>query len=209
MSIFNQGILKRNIKELLKNKGMTQQQLGDAIGMEQPNISNALKEKEKKCFTVEQVYSIADHFEVSIDWILGYKTADRIATGPRAIGAFLAELLSTKDAKCATVKIHETVYAIDYDKNDYPNCKVEEKDNPYLAIYFPNYWDIQDPAKTDEELAERYSEAINCGNDTKNVLLNEFLQKYVSILKVFHDKQISEENYQNVLKDFLNQLREV
>lgn len=209
MSKFNQDILKRNIKELLKNKGMTQQQLANTIGMSQSNVSKALNEGDKKCFTVEQIYSIADHFGVSINWMLGYETAERITTGPRAIGAFLAELLSAKDAKCAPVKIHDTVYAIDYDpRNGYPDYKVLEQDNTYLAIYFPNYWDPRESAKTEEEFAELYSEATQCGNDTRNIPLNIFLQKYVSILKVFQDKQISDEAYKIVLRDYLSQLRD-
>ena len=209
MSKFNQDILERNIRELLKNKGMTQQQLADTIGMSQSNVSKALSEVDKKCFTVEQIYSIADYFGVSIDWILGYETAERIATGPRAVGAFLAELLSSKGAKCTSVKIHDTVYAVEYDQQaGYPDYNVLEQDNPYLAIYFPNYWDPREYAKTDEELNELLSEATQCGNDTRNIPLNKFLQKYVDILKVFQDKQISEEAYQIVLKDYLSQLRE-
>lgn len=209
MSKFNQDILKRNIRELLKNKGMTQQQLADAIGMSQSNVSKALSDADKKCFTVEQIYSIADHFGVSIDWILGYETAERIATGPRAVGAFLAVLLSAKDAKCTSVKIHDTVYAIEYDpQTGYPDYNVFEQDNPYLAIYFPNYWNPDDYAKTDKEFEELYNEARGCGNDTKNIPLNQFLQKYISILKVFQDKQISEEAYKIVLRDYLSQLKE-
>ena len=209
MSIFNQNILKQNIKELLKNKNITQQQLAHTIGMSQSNVSKALSEGDKKCFTVEQIYSIADHFGVSIDWMLGYETAERIAKGPRAIGAFLAELLSSQYARCTPIEIHDTVYSIDYDsRKGYPDYNVTEQDNTYLAIYFPNYWDPRELAKTEEEFAELYAEAKQCGNDTRNISLNEFIQKYVSILKVFQDKQISEEAYRIVLKDYLSQLRE-
>lgn len=209
MSKFDQNILKQNIKALLKNKNMTQQQFADAIGMTQSNVSKALSEGDKKCFTVEQIFSIADHFGVSIDWMLGYKTAERITTGPRAIGAFLAELLSAKNAKYAPAEIHEKVYTVDYNSREsHYESKVLEQDSTYLAIYFPNYWDPHESATTEEEFWELHSEAEQCGNDTKNIPLNEFLQKFVSILKVFHDKQISEEAYQIVLKDYLSQLKE-
>ena len=208
MPIFDQNILKRNIKELLKNKNITQQQLAHTIGMSQSNVSKALSEGDKKCFTVEQIYSIADHLEVSIDWLLGYETAERNAKGPQAIGAFLAELLSAQDARCIPIEIHDTVYSIDYDpRNGYPGYNVLEQDNTYLAFYFPNYWNPRELAKTEEEFSEMHSEATQCGNDTRNIPLNLFIQKYVSILKVFQDKQISEEAYQIVLKDYLSQLR--
>lgn len=207
MPKFDQDILKWNIRELLRNKSMTQQQLADAIGMSQSNVSKALSEGDKKCFTVEQIYSIADHFGVSIDWMLGYETAERITTGPRAIGSFLAELLSAKVAKCAPAVIHEKVYTVDYNSLDgHYESKVLEQDNTYLAIYFPNYWDPHESATTKEEFWELLSEAEQCGNDTRNIPLNEFFQKYVSILKLFQDKQISEEAYLILLKEFLSHL---
>jgi len=208
MSKFNQDILKRNIKELLKNKDITQQKLAHTIGMSQSNVSKALSEGDKKCFTVEQIYSIADHFGVSIDWILGYESADRIAKGSHAIGTFIAELLGTQVAKCTPIAIHDTVYSIDYNLRKSSGYNVLEKDNTYLAIYFPNYWNPQELAKTEVEFAALYAEATQCGNDTRNLPLNLFMQKFVSILKVFHDKQISEEAYQIVLKDYLNQLQD-
>lgn len=210
MSKFNQDILKRNIKELLKNKGMTQQQLANKIEMSQSNVSKALSEADKKCFTVEQIYSIADHFGVSIDWMLGNTTAEQNSTGPRAVGAFLAELLSTRAAKCTPVEIHEKVYTTAYNSHDgHYEYKVLEQNNTYLAIYFPNYWDPQEFATTDEEFRELQSEAEQCGNDTRNLPINEFFQKYVSILKVFQNKQISEEAYKIVLRDYLSQLKEL
>ena len=84
MQKFDILILKRNINDLLRDKGTTQQQLADALGMSQSNVSKALSEKDKKCFTVEQIFGIADFFGVSIDWLLGFETAQKMATGPRA-----------------------------------------------------------------------------------------------------------------------------
>lgn len=209
MSNFNQDILKRNIKALLKNKDITQQQLADVIGMSQSNVSKALSKEEKKSFTVEQIYSIASHFGVSIDWLLGYKTAQQITMGPKAVGAFLAELLSTKEAKLTPVEINDSVYVIDYDpRSGYPNCKIVEQVNTYLALYFPNFWNPRELAKNEDDFFEMHDVASQSGNDTRNIPINIFLKKYSDILKVFNDDQISEEAYQIVLKDYLNQLRE-
>lgn len=209
MSEFNQDIAKRNINELLRNKGMTQQQFAGVLGMSQSNVSKALSVKEKKFFTVEQIYSIANHFAVSIDWILGYKTSDRKARAPRAIGAFLAELLKSKEAKVIPIKVSETVYEIDFDSRNYEqNCEVSNPENTYLSIYFPNYWDPDEFGKTEEEKHESFNEAYQCGNSTRNGPLNNFLWKYVEILKHFNEDQMSEELYQNILKEYLSKLRE-
>lgn len=56
MQKFNVDILKQNISTLMKNEGVKQQELADIIGMSQSNISKALSLKEKKCFTVEQIF---------------------------------------------------------------------------------------------------------------------------------------------------------
>ena len=209
MPRFNLDILKRNIKKLLKNKNITQQQFADKIGMSQSNVSKALNEEDKKCFTLEQICSIAECLGVSIDWLLGHEASQKIPTSQRAIGTLLAELLSRGDAKCSTIQVHEPVYVLDYDtRNGYPEYTHSEQDNPYLAIYFPNYWDPDELAKNDDEFEELYAEAKQLGNDTANVPVNIFLKKFVDILNVYKDKQISEEVYQIVLKDYLNQLRE-
>lgn len=209
MPKFNNNILKQNIKSLLKNKNITQQQLAHTIGMSQSNVSKALSEGDKKSFTVEQIYSIADHFEVSIDWMLGYETAARNAKGLRAIGAFLAELLSARNARCTPIEIHDTVYSIDYHpRNGHHSINVLEQDNTYLAIYFPNYWNPHELANTEEEFDVLYAEATQLGNETRNIPLNLFIQKYVEILKVFQNNQISEEAFHIVLNDYLSQLRD-
>lgn len=208
MQKFDALILKRNINTLMQDKGITQQQLATVIGMSQSNVSKALSERDKKCFTVEQIFSIAEFFGISIDQLVGFETAKKIAHGPRAVGAFIAELIADGTAKCADVVVNEEVFQIVYNSHGYPEGKHEKRSNTYPALYFPNYWDPTELAHDEEELRELFSEAEQCGNDTRYVALNTFIRKYLDILRVYNQKQISEEAYQIVLKDYLSQLKE-
>ena len=54
MSEWNHGLLVENIRELLKNNSMTQQQLADITEMTQANVSKALNPNDKRSFTLER-----------------------------------------------------------------------------------------------------------------------------------------------------------
>ena len=48
MSVCNRDILISNIKNLMKNNNMTQQELAEVLDMSQPNISKALSVSDTK-----------------------------------------------------------------------------------------------------------------------------------------------------------------
>lgn len=208
MQKFDIDILKRNINGLLKNKGITQQQLAEALGMSQSNVSKALSEKDKKCFTVEQIFEIADYFGVTIDWLMGFETAQKMATGPRAIAAFIATLLESGTLKSTPVKIDEDVYRVVYNSHGFPDSAHKKQEVTYNALYFPNYWYPNDTAKDEYEMEELIQEMFQCGNENRNSILNSFLEKYLAILPLYRTKQLSEEPYRVVLKDYLEQMDE-
>lgn len=210
MQKFDVNILKQNVNDLLQNNHVTQQQLADAIGSIQSNVSKALSLKDKKCFTVEQIFAIADYFGVSIDWLVGYETAQKKAVGHKAIAAFLAELLESGTLKSTPVTIEEDVYKVVYNSHGFPDSENEKQNITYNALYFPNYWYPNDYIKGDDDVAaeELMQEIFQCGNDSKNPPINNFLEKYLAILALFNKGQISEEPYRIVLKDYLAQLGE-
>jgi len=57
-----------NLKEIRKGKGLTQEELADAIGMDQASISRI--ENRKQPVTVEQLRCIADALEVPIEQLV-------------------------------------------------------------------------------------------------------------------------------------------
>lgn len=72
MSKNNIDIIKENISRIMKEKGMTQSELSEKTGISQPRISAALAPGNSKCFTAEQIVTLAskDVFNCTTDEIL-------------------------------------------------------------------------------------------------------------------------------------------
>ena len=90
MSELNFDLLQENIRELLKKHDLTQRELAEIAGMSQGNLSKALNPDEKKQFTLEQQYRIAQYFGVSIDELVGNTVPAEITTGPRSVLSILS-----------------------------------------------------------------------------------------------------------------------
>lgn len=206
MSEFDISILKRNVRTLIKNNSMTQEELGRILGMSQPNICKALNKDDKKCFTVPQIYSIAEHFHVSVDWLIGFKPAPT-KFSPKSVAELIAKLLADKDASFKEFTTKEKVYkpCWGYDEDGYrhPDCKIVEEDINYQAIYFPNHYDPSEIAKTTEQYLEYSGVAEQEGNETHYSHVNEFLSKYLQILPIYHEGKLSDEVFRNVVNEFL------
>ena len=65
--IYDTSILKKNIKKLMDNKGLTQEEYAKEFGMNQSRISKLLNKDCSDCFTVQQIGTIANFFHVSLD----------------------------------------------------------------------------------------------------------------------------------------------
>ena len=211
MSNFDTDILIENIHKLMKDKHVTQQQLAEKLGMSQPNISKALSKTDKKSFTLDQIVGIAKLFKLSVDQLIGNQhRATAIATSPRATASFISELIAHQDAKIIPYEVEEEVFEIEYTWSDgcYPSTNHETRKVVYPAIYLPSYWDV--PAKvTCEAEAEAQAEAFQCGNDTRMLPVNEFLNRFTELHDLYQKKQLSEETYHVVINELLSHLREI
>ena len=74
----NYEILVRNIEMLMQNKNMIPADLIRETGIAQSQVSKALSRTQKTQFTFEQIWTIADYFNVSIDYLVGRKSATTI-----------------------------------------------------------------------------------------------------------------------------------
>lgn len=214
MSFCNTNILIRNILSLMKENNLTQEQLASILGMSQPNVSKALSMKDKKCFTLDQVVGIADHFGVSIDFLVGNRSAKSRETGPRAVAEFLSKVIESHDAKYTEVNIEESVYEPKQHYNVFqgyvPEDAAEEKRiNSYLAIYLPDYWQLPDPSETERDAYEDLlSDALHGGNESRMKPVNDFLRKFIQIYEVYDKKGVDEEAYRTVVDNYLSKLRD-
>lgn len=210
MPNFDKDILIENINHLLADKGMTQTQLGEILGMSQPNISKALNKNDKKSFTLDQVIGIARHFHTTVDVLIGGSQISEIRITQRSTAAFLAELIAQHDAKFTTVTKTEETYTPCWDWRDpYAGCKFEKKEISYPAIYLPSYWEVPKYDGADDEgVMAIQSEAEQVGNDTRMLPVNDFLFHFKEIFEIYDKGGLTPETYKAVLEDMLNRLRD-
>lgn len=211
MSKFNRDILNQNIEIQLKKKNINKSKLAEILGMSQPNVSKALNPNEKKCFTLEQVINIADYFNVTIDSLIGSPKTDTIvsANNPRDIAAFLAQCIENEKATVSEYSVEETVFVEDYDPRElFCNYKQTTQEVRYPILYFSDYWSPSLISETDEEYAELQQEAFQCGNQTGNVPINNFLRHFLQIHTLYKKGELAEETYRTVVQDLLNHVPE-
>lgn len=208
MANYDTDILIQNIRSLMDDKGMNQEQLAQILGMSQPNVSKALNLSDKKSFTLDQVVGIANYFNVSVDVLIGKRKNTTIATGPRAIASFLSEILASHKAEIVPYEHDEVVFEVDYDNYTYcPSSKIENRTVTYPAIYFPGYWEVPEQA-INEDTAYAISEATQCGNETAMQPINDFLRHFKEIFDLYDKGGLTEDTYNAVLSDMINHLRE-
>lgn len=212
MPNYDKDILIENISRLLADNGMTQTQLGEILGMSQPNISKALNKNDKKSFTLDQVIGIAKHFHTTVDALIGGSQTSEIRITQRSTAAFLAELLVQHDAKFVTVKKTEETYMPYWNSiGAYPDCKCEKKEISYPAIYLPSYWEVpkQVSDKVDNDtLTTLQTEAEQCGNDSRMRPVNDFLIHFKEVFEIYENNGLTPETYEAVLSDMLNRLKD-
>ncbi len=210
MSNFNRDILIENISKLMADNNMSQKQLGEILGMSQPNVNHALNPKQKKCFTLDQIVGIAKHFNISIDEIVHGRKPRDFSTGPRATAAFLANLIAKHDIKFFDHKVTDDIFEMDYVGNDFqmfPSYVHKTEELTYNAFYLPSYWEVPDNPQTENE-HEALSEATQCGNDTSMKQVNDFLHHFLGIQAAYEQGSLTADTYQTVLEDLLTHLRE-
>lgn len=211
MSRFNRDILIQNIEIQLKKNNINKTKLADILGMSQPNVSKALNPNEKKCFTLEQVIAIADYFKVTIDSLVGSPKADTIvsANSSRDVAAFLAQCIENEKATVTNYTVEQTVFVEDYDPRElYSNYKQTTQNVSYPVLYFSDYWSPSQYAETDEEYSELMQEAFQCGNQTGNVPINNFLRHFLQIHALYKKKELTPETYRTVVQDLLSHVPE-
>ena len=148
------------------------------------------------------MFYIADYFQVSIDWLVGYKL-EPVNISQRSIGELIAKLLFLRIAKCHNYTIKEHVYLPNSNNRENKGFDTETE---YKAIYFPNYWQPEEITDDFIESLEFETKAEEHGNQTQNRSLNYFLKNHQQILELYQRNQIQDEHYQIILKDYLGKL---
>lgn len=163
--------LKKNIKNLMKEKHITQTSLANQAGMDQSRISAILNGKSSDCFTVPQLVYIARALNVSTDTLLGLdkpkEPEHELCMSDICSKLFeLDNMVNLKIGSCRTGEV------IDFDEFA---AEATEKELP--GIYFDN----QSISNFLEEWADIKS--INTSNaETKTKLLQLWKNEQLSIV---------------------------
>lgn len=190
MAEMNYDILKRNIKDLMKEKSMTQGDLSKILNISQSNVSKCLGDgNDSRCFTLEQVYKIAEHFGRTIDGLMGRTIASRNLDA-EYICDFLKYLISNNMVMHFDYEVDEEFIPAMFD--DLP-CKKEKV--KYDAFYFPNYINL--PDDYDPVVYEEVENDIRAfGNKLEtNIKINAFLQKYIDAYEKYVNGVYNKETY--------------
>lgn len=196
MSDVNFSELKMNVISRMKEQGLKQKELAEAIGMTQPNLNKCLKiDDDSRSFTLEQVWKLADYFGTSVDDLLGRK-AEKTSLSELDICQFLATLISNKQIIHFDHEVDETiVYPADYRNEDwYNDRKVKVKYNAFyfpICYFIPDYIDPDDPSYD-----EVRSDLMYDGNENQhNMAINKFLDRFIGTYEKLDGGNISEEEY--------------
>lgn len=208
MSYLDTDILISNINKLMGDKNISQARLAEILGMSQPNVSKALNPKEKKCFTLAQIYDLARYFKISIDELVGNVRGMNASISPRSTAAFITKLAEAHDIDFIPYTRTECVFTPDFDpQTGYPDYNRTNQEVTYPTILLRSYWSV-DEAKNEEEAQELWAEATQIGNDTAMNPVNKYLEQFQEIFKIYEKGDLSKQTYETVIADLLSHLRE-
>lgn len=176
--------------------------------MNHHNLSKALNPDEKKQFTLEQLYRIAQYFGVSIDELVGNTVPAEITTGPRSVLSFLAKLLCEAKIRVTNISEEELLYDRFTNEHGGLDCRRVNKTVEYPAFYLPDYYRVSDFAFCEPDYDELDMEYCWCGNASRFMQVNEILKNLIPMIKLYREKQIPEEAFQMILNGYLEQLPE-
>lgn len=129
---YDLNTLKNNVRKLMKEKGLTQQELAKSAGCPQSRISRIFNSSE--CFTVQQLVSIAHTYNVSTDTLIGLNTVEKPCQEEFTMNDICSRLFEINDSiseikigRCRTDNVQ---------KNN--SSDSEEIESETWGIYFDN-----------------------------------------------------------------------
>lgn len=208
MCKMNYNIIITNINSLMKEGNITQTQLASEIGMSQPNFSRAICPATKQHFTLEQIYKIAQRFNVSLDFLFGIDN-NPSASSEKDICKLITSLIENRKLIHVDFKREEEILTPIHSPNGIPDCEKTSSIINYNAFLFPNYFDPGPLDRyTEYQIDDYQSDMYYNGNqDESNMRINSFFEKYFKLYELYTHNQISEEMFHEIIEKFLTDLQ--
>lgn len=209
MNECNFGILKENIRMHMSNKNMTQKDIAKALNTSQANIAKHLKKgDDAQTFTLKQVCLLADLFETSLDELLG-RTRKGNRDSIEDICKYMKRLITQQIIVPAKISVHELIWAKNELESgeDFGYSQKPEVVNTYIALYFPNYEQIEDNLEG-IPLEVKLSQFGMCGNRLPyGIEVNKFLNKFLSTFDKYKKGILDTDEYEAIIKTYLKALK--
>lgn len=179
---------------------MKQKEIAAIMGCTEGTMSKYLNPDKKDFPPVDKLYNIAEHFDVSIDWLVGAQTQkkERSQLSLRDICLSIVEIYNSSHFNFETITKEE--YCGERSYTDEP-ASYEHRKNTYLGIYFSNWFLVypEDP--------EPGFEFDICGNENKSSgYINMFLENFKKISDMYLNGILDQEMYDVLLKGFLDKI---
>ena len=206
-------IIVKNVKNLLENKKWNANKLSEMTGIAQPQISKILNGKSR--FTLDQIITVAETFNVSLDFLVGRNTFNNPDTIPtnKEIYSLVAPLFENNILNVIEIDVEEDAYVPSdaFDDSTYP-YKYKKMNSKYKGFYFPNHTPVmsnEEYDKLDPFQQENYQMNLNIlGNEeTRNIEFNEFLSYYLKLYDLKKNSNMDEVIYHTAIQDHLDKLK--
>jgi len=207
MRDYDNEILKANIEKLRKDNGLSQTEFAEIAGVQQSRISKLLGNDGGARFSIEQIYNIAKHFNLSIDYLVtGAEPNPTSST--KQICEVLVHFFDEHWLEHTTLERVEDCFYPVY-VNGYPDSKHEHMKEKYEALFFPNYWHLNpDRDYTYDEMDELQSEMHQVGNDLQhNMAINRFLKAYIPVHELHASGKMPDDAYKYTVQSLLDSVK--
>lgn len=210
MDLENYGILVKNIEMLMNKHNINQARLIEATGIPQPQMSKGLNHKNKGQFTFEQIWKIADYFNVSIDFLVGRKpnVSETDSLPAATVCRQLMQLIESDMVSSREIEVEEDVYRKRdvYPLNDYP-YKWGKVKNKYTAFYFSNYINPDTTELPEPILDDLQYEFGTSGNfNHTNQKINDFMAYFYKLYDLLKKNDLPREIFDTAISDRLKSM---
>lgn len=205
----NYEILVKNIEMLMQNKNMIPADLIRETGISQSQVSKALSRTQKTQFTFEQIWAIADYFNVSIDFLVGRKSTTTISeqSSNKEICKVLMQLIESEVVTCPEIEIEEDMYEEVMGLHSGYPCEWKKGTNQYRMFYFSNYINPDTEGLDEFTLDELGQDFLINGNyNQKSKEINDFLTYFFKLYDLYKHNNLEREIFEQAISDRLDKL---
>ena len=200
--------MKSRIRELMKQKKISQNFLAEKLGMAQSNMSRCLADEHSQFFTAAQLIKLADYFDVSLDLLTDREDKFFGLNNDRVLRYFMS-LIESRRLKTTDVVINEYCH---YDSFFPPEGESGQfdgnRDNTYTAFYFDNwhtYADRKQQYASETVYKQRVEESNNY--DSKNAALNKALHRVLTQYRLMVECDENEAIYEFAKEEAMEKLK--